>query len=241
MKQVITQRHNKIWGYELWLYSPVKGKETNFVDGEKTTNGPLVKIISANQPLSVQVHPDDYLAQQLENEHNGKAEAWYVLEHEKNASLVLGLSTYNDDEIKRAIANKTFKSLLKEVKVKTGDFYNIPAGLIHGIGAGITVLEVQQPSELTYRYYDYDRLENGHPRELHIEKALKVQKQISFHLDPINFEPLTYKNIVGTQTYLTKPSVLKKESIVVNLENYETYVVQEGETINFKKYVVISM
>lgn len=241
MKKVITQRYDKVWGYELWLYSPVKNKETFFENWDKTVKGPLVKIICANQPLSVQVHPDNHFAKELENEQNGKAEAWYVLEHKKDASLVLGLTTYDQEEIKKSIVDKTFRKLLKEVKVKTGEFYNIPAGLVHGIGAGITVLEVQQPSDTTYRYYDYDRLENGKPRELHIDKALKVQKQIPFHLEPTHYNPLTYQNEVGTQVYMTEPSTLKKESIIVDLNTYETYVADKGELINFKRYVIISM
>lgn len=241
MKKVITQKYDKLWGYELWLYSPVKSKETLFEDGTKATVGPLVKIICANLPLSVQVHPDDKFAKELENQDNGKSEAWYVLDHKPNASLVLGLHTYDKEEIRAAIANKSFKNLLKEVKVKTGDFYDIPAGLVHGIGAGITVLEVQQPSDTTYRYYDYDRLENGKARELHIDKALKVQKELPFALQPSNHNPLTFINEVGSQTYMSEPSILEFDAIIVDLENYDTFLANKGEKISFNKYCIISI
>lgn len=241
MKKINAIRTDKVWGYEIWLYSPVKNKETTLEDGSKTTHGPLVKIINATQPLSVQVHPDDKLAMELENEKNGKSESWYVLDHKPNATLVLGLSTYDNEKIKEALKNKTFNNLLKQVEIKKGDFINVPAGLVHGIGAGITVLEVQQPSEITYRYYDYDRLENGQLRELHIDKALRSQKQLSFHLEPSNFNPLTFQNKVGTQKFVMGEHVLDSESIVVNLETYESFIANKGEKINFNHWAIISL
>lgn len=240
MKKVIPIKHDKIWGYEIWLYSPVAGKETKTEDGNNVVNGPLIKIIKANQPLSVQVHPDDKFALELENQQNGKAESWYVLDAERNASLVVGLSSFDEKFIRESLANKTFKNLLVNTNISIGDFINVPAGLVHGIGAGATVFEVQQPSDTTYRYYDYDRLENGKPRELHVDKAIKVQKNLSWSLDPISEQPLIYKNEVGTQEYRKTPSTIKERSIVVDFDARCAYICEAGEKVNFKNYCIVS-
>lgn len=242
MKKVISVKHDKIWGYEIWLYSPLKGMETKFEDGTKPTKGPLVKIIRAEDNLSVQVHPNDTWAKKLENQPNGKSESWFILDANKGARLVMGLKNYDKKLIKAKLEDKSFESLLKTVAVKKGMFFNIPAGLIHGIGAGMTVFEVQQPSDVTYRYYDYNRLQDGKPRELHIDKALKVQKDLDYKLGSIKEDGMiTYKNKVGTQVYSTKPIEIKKESLVIDLLTYDTFVFTKGEIVKFKKFVVVSL
>ena len=200
----------------------------------------MIKIIKADQPLSVQVHPDDYWAKKLENEPNGKSESWFVLDCKENSEVIIGLTTYDETKIREHINNKTFGSILKRTKVKKGDFYNIEAGLVHGIGGNIKVLEVQQPSDITYRYYDYDRLQDGKLRELHIEKALKTQKLLDYKLKPSLFEPLTYKNALGSQIFSNKSLILGEKSIVVNLENYDTFLAEKGEKVNLNWFAVIS-
>ena len=237
MKRIIPIKHEKIWGYEIWLNSPVVGKETSFEDGNLTKEGPLVKIIKANMPLSVQVHPDDNLAKELENQENGKSESWYILDAEKDAELVLGLNDYEEEAIRKQITNGLFEDNLIKQKISKNEFYNIPAGLIHGIGAGCLVFEIQQPSDVTYRYYDYNRLENGKPRELHIDKALRSQKNLDWNLkqDSEGYFDLGFCK----QKYFNQLSKVKTNSIVVNLETYETFLTQKEEEINFNKYVVI--
>lgn len=239
MKKIKAVKYDKIWGYEIWIYSPLKGQETTLEDGQKNTSGPLVKIIKANQPLSIQVHPDDNWAQKLENMANGKSESWYVLAAEKEAFLVAGLTTYDQEAITNAINHKSFENLLLKVPVKVGDFFDIPAGLVHGIGAGITVLEVQQPSDVTYRYYDYNRLENGKPRLLHLKKAMQVQKDLDYQLKPLKTKPLTYQNKISKQTFYTRPTTLSNDAIIVDLVNYQGFLATQGETINLTHYVVI--
>ncbi|WKX02749.1 class I mannose-6-phosphate isomerase [Candidatus Mycoplasma mahonii] len=241
MKKIISKKIEKIWGYEIWMYSPVKGMETTFEDGKLTTHGPLIKIIQANRPLSVQVHPDDDFAKELENEENGKTESWYILNHDPDAKIVIGLKHYDEQIIRKKISDGLFEDNLKFINVKIGDFFNIPAGLVHGIGAGIKVLEVQQPSDTTYRYFDYNRLENGKPRELHIDKAIKVQKKLAYNLEPISQKPLTYKNAVGRQIFCVEPSTLKEDSIVIDLNNEVAYLAEKNEMINFSKYVIVSL
>lgn len=135
----------------------------------------LIKLINSNDSLSIQVHPSDEYA--LKNENSfGKTEMWYILESDKDAFIYLGLNgNYSPKEIENAVKNNTICNLLNKVYVKPGDCYFVKSGTIHAIGKGITLIEIQQNSALTYRLYDFDRVDkDGNKRELHVEKALKV-------------------------------------------------------------------
>ena len=134
----------------------------------------LIKLIDARDNLSLQVHPDDVYAKEHENQ-NGKTEMWYILDCEEHAKLIYGLKEdVTREQFETAIRENTVLSLCNEVEVKKGDVFFIEAGTLHAIGKGILLAEVQQSSNVTYRVYDYGRLQNGKPRELHIEKALDV-------------------------------------------------------------------
>ncbi|MCI8387794.1 MAG: class I mannose-6-phosphate isomerase [Clostridiales bacterium] len=135
----------------------------------------LIKFIDARDRLSIQVHPSDEYALKNENEF-GKTEMWYIVEADEGAELVFGLSKdYTPEEFDKAIAEGTVETLLNRIKVHAGDVYFIPSGLVHAIGAGILICEIQQNSNVTYRVYDYNRPgKNGKPRELHVEKAKEV-------------------------------------------------------------------
>lgn len=136
----------------------------------------LVKLIDANDFLSVQVHPDDTYAQKNDNYPSGKNEMWYILSAEQGSYLVVGLKDGVTKEIlKKAISGGTVENCLHKLYVSKGDVINIPAGLVHSIGKGIVLAEIQQNSDITYRLYDYNRLGlDGKKRELHIEKSLDV-------------------------------------------------------------------
>lgn len=135
----------------------------------------LVKILDANDNLSVQVHPDDDYARNIEDEEFGKTECWYVLDCEEQAEIILGHNAKSPLEFRKMVEEGKWDSLLKRVKVKKGDFFYVPSGTIHGIGKGIVILETQQNSDLTYRVYDYDRKDaNGVSRELHLDKSIEV-------------------------------------------------------------------
>lgn len=135
----------------------------------------LVKIIDANDCLSVQVHPDDFYARNIENEPYGKTECWYILDCEDDSEIILGHQAESDKEFKQLVEAKEWDKLLTRVKVKKGDFFYVPSGTIHGIGKGIVILEIQQSSDITYRVYDYDRKDtDGNLRELHIDSAVDV-------------------------------------------------------------------
>ena len=136
----------------------------------------LVKLIDARQQLSVQVHPDDDYAREHEGGQLGKTEMWYILHAEKDAELIYGFSHDIDkDTLRNAIDSGTLGKYFQRVKVRRGDVFYMPSGTVHGIGAGIVLAEIQESSNLTYRLYDYDRVDrNGRKRGLHIDKALDV-------------------------------------------------------------------
>lgn len=136
----------------------------------------LIKFIDANKDLSVQVHPDDDYAFEHDDGQNGKTEMWYVLDAVEDAQIVFGLNCdANRDEIRKSIENGTVEKYLQKVPVKKNDVFFIEPGTIHAIGKGVLITEIQESSNLTYRIYDYDRVnKNGNKRELHVEKALDV-------------------------------------------------------------------
>lgn len=133
----------------------------------------LIKIIDARDNLSVQVHPDDELAQRRHNS-QGKTEMWYVIDADYDADIISGLAKeITPEEYRRRVANNTITDVLASHKSHPGDVFFLPAGRIHAIGAGNLIAEIQQTSDITYRVYDYDRRGlDGKPRQLHVEEAV---------------------------------------------------------------------
>ncbi|NLK27942.1 MAG: mannose-6-phosphate isomerase, class I [Clostridiales bacterium] len=134
----------------------------------------LIKIIDAKSDLSIQVHPDDEYARTRENGSLGKTECWYILECDEDAKIVIGHNAKDKEELKEMIAQKRWQDLIRLRPIKKGDFFQINPGTVHAIKGGTMILETQQSSDITYRLYDYDRLDNGKPRELHIDKSIDV-------------------------------------------------------------------
>lgn len=136
----------------------------------------LIKFIDTKKDLSIQVHPTDEYAKEHENGQLGKTEMWYVLDAAKDAKLVYGLKRDSSEaELRQAISNGTILNYLQQIPVRKNDLFFIEAGTIHAIGAGALVAEIQENSNLTYRMYDYDRIDrDGKKRELHIDKALQA-------------------------------------------------------------------
>jgi mannose-6-phosphate isomerase len=136
----------------------------------------LIKLIDANDKLSVQVHPDDEYARVHENGELGKNEMWYILDAKPGAKIIYDLNPRTTRKsFEGAVKNGTIFECLNVVEVSAGDVINIPAGIIHAIGEGIVIAEIQQNSNTTYRVYDYDRIgKDGSKRPLHIDKAIDV-------------------------------------------------------------------
>lgn len=139
-------------------------------------NPVMIKLIDARETLSLQVHPDDEYAMKVENASNGKNEAWIILECEEDSFIIYGFNRkMQKDELRDLLEKGLITGVLNYVKVKRGDCIFVPAGTVHCIGRGILVYEVQQPSDLTYRIFDWDRKDScGKGRELHIDKAVEA-------------------------------------------------------------------
>ena len=148
----------------------------------------LIKIIDAQQDLSIQVHPDDDYAREHENGACGKTECWYVLDAQPGATIVIGHHAQSKEDLERMIADGRFRDLIRKVPVKAGDFFQIEPGTVHAIKAGTMVLETQESSDVTYRLYDYDRLQNGKKRPLHIKQSIDV---IRTPFEPKQIRPVT--------------------------------------------------
>lgn len=144
----------------------------------------LFKYLDAQQDLSIQVHPNDELAQKRHHSF-GKTEMWYVMQAEPKATILVGFKSNSTKEsYANAVANNTIVNLLDKIEVKTGDAFLLNTGTVHAIGAGILIAEIQQSSDITYRIYDFDRKDsNGTLRELHTDLAL----------DAINYDHINTK------------------------------------------------
>ncbi len=171
---------------------PLKGKTLREVYHEhselfgnpKSKEFPLlVKFLDANDNLSVQVHPDDDYAHKVEND-SGKTESWYVLQADPGAYLIYGHHAKTREELADMIHKGEWDKLLRKVPIKKGDFFYVPAGTIHALTKGSLVIETQQSSDVTYRLYDYDRVDKktGKKRKLHTQKSIDVTTVP--HIDP---------------------------------------------------------
>ncbi len=159
--------------------SQVLGEHPEYLGTHPRTNGELpilIKLIDAKKDLSVQVHPDDVYAMKHENGSLGKTEMWYVLDASRDAKLVYGF--YHDMDkktLRQSLERGTVEKYLQKVRIKKDDVFYIEPGMVHAIGAGTLIAEIQESSNLTYRMYDYERVDkNGQKRQLHIDKALDV-------------------------------------------------------------------
>ncbi|MBQ8201352.1 MAG: GNAT family N-acetyltransferase [Clostridia bacterium] len=191
----------------------------------------LLKFIDAAESLSVQVHPDDSYANANENGKLGKTEAWLILDAPAGSQLVYGIKAgTNLAELRAACeAGAAVEGLLRKVDVKPGDVCFIPAGCVHAIGAGIMLYEIQQSSDVTYRFYDWDRVDkNGNRRELHIDKALDVT-DLDFTLDPIPAPDAPVARVLD-ETYFTLDLMkVDGELAVPAINHFGMLTVLEGD------------
>ena len=193
----------------------------------------LIKFIDAKQDLSIQLHPNDELAAKRHNSF-GKTEMWYVMQADEGSNLIVGFNKKMDAETYSShLENKTLTEILNFDKVKVGDTYFIEVGRVHAIGAGVVVAEIQQTSDITYRVYDWDRVDDeGNERELHNDLAIDA---IDFEMED-NFR-VSYEKAKNqsnkmvscpyfTTSYLDVDSTLKKEN---SHDSFLIYMCVEGE------------
>jgi len=183
----------------------------------------LIKIIDAQEDLSVQVHPDDNLAQER-YEQNGKTEIWYIMDAEENAGIYVGFNKpvekqgYIDAVIKNEVV-----SLLQFYPVKKGELFYIPAGTVHALGKGVRVAEIQQPSDITYRIFDWNRTDaNGMPRELHVAEAI----------DAIHFEEKEQYKILYEEKFNTTTTLFRSEFFNMNVIIFDSPLQKNYSTID---------
>jgi len=194
----------------------------------------LIKIIDAQEDLSVQVHPDDDLAQQR-YEQNGKTEIWYVMHTEENSGIYVGFNKpLEKQDYIDAVQKKEIASLLQFYPVKKGELFFIPAGTVHALGKGVQVAEIQQPSDVTYRIFDWNRVDSaGMSRELHIAEAL----------DAIHFNENEKYKIEFEEKFNTTSTLFRSEFFNINvlifdqplqknyanIDSFVVYLCVEGE------------
>ena len=153
----------------------------------------LIKLITTQDKLSVQVHPNDEYANRVEKD-SGKTEAWYVVDAEEGASLIVGTKDCDKETFRKAINQGNLDKYLNKIPVKKGDFFYVQSGLVHAICEGVLIAEIQQSSDTTYRVYDYNR-----GREIHVEKGLDV---IDFSLKGENLNGILVQKDGYDKTYL---------------------------------------
>ena len=194
----------------------------------------LIKFIDAKTPLSIQVHPSNSLAKERHNSF-GKNEMWYVMEAEKDAELIVGFNkTVSQETYVNHLENARLNELLNIEKVQEGDTFYIPTGRVHAIGAGVLLAEIQQTSNITYRIYDYDRVDSktGEKRELHTEMALDA---IDFEFN--NNYKTNYETQINSSNKLVHSPYFKTNIINVSgtiekdyseLDSFVIYMCIEG-------------
>ena len=192
----------------------------------------LVKIIDAKADLSIQVHPDDMYAKEHENGALGKTECWYILDCDPDASIVIGHYAKSKEELESMIADKRWNDLIRVLPVHKGDFFQIEPGTVHAIKKGTLILETQQNSDITYRLYDYDRLSDGKPRQLHIEKSIDVircpHKDQKGMRSIKSFEDARVEQLVSCSYYSVEKIDLDGRAAFDQKESFRIFSVLDG-------------
>jgi mannose-6-phosphate isomerase len=195
----------------------------------------LIKNLDCNDTLSVQVHPNDELAEERHNSF-GKTEMWYISDAEEGAVIYLGFKNknINREEYIQAVAEGTVADILQAVPVKKGDVFFIPAGTVHALAKGLNVIEIQQTSDITYRIFDWNRADvDGKPRELHLDQASQVVR-----LEPQGGLRITKHPKTGSAEELTSCEQFTVNLIAIDgtieldyapLDSFVAYMCVEGE------------
>ncbi len=260
LKSVLHKNYDQESIGESWEISDVKNKETRVSNGElrgKTlkelithfkealvgnhvyqTFGLdfplLIKFIDAKMPLSIQVHPSNKLAKERHNSF-GKNEMWYIMQAEENAELVVGFNReMTQKDYKKHLEANTLDEILNIEKVNQGDTFYIPTGRVHAIGAGVLLAEIQQTSDITYRIYDYNRVDKttGQKRELHTDLAMDAI-DFTYH----DTYKTTYTNSKNTTNKLVYSPYFKTNFIhvqehmlrnLIDVDSFVIYICVEG-------------
>ncbi len=185
----------------------------------------LFKYLDAREDLSIQLHPNDELAQKRHNSF-GKTEMWYVLQADSDSRIIVGFKNPSSpEEYLQHLEDKTLVSILNKIPVQKGDVFFLETGTIHAIGSGIVIAEIQQTSDITYRIYDFDRKDaNGNTRELHVDLALEAINYNTVEAKKEYSQTLNKSNPVVSCPYF-KTNVLPLEGVVSKHKTNESFVV----------------
>lgn len=225
------------------LLSEVLKEHPEFIGTHPETKGELpilIKFIDAKKDLSVQVHPDDTYAFENENGQKGKTEMWYVLDAAKNAQLIYGFThDMNANVLKKSLYKGDVEKYLQKVPVHKDDVFFIEPGTVHAIGAGTLIAEIQENSNLTYRMYDYKRVDkNGKERELHIDKAMEVVNTKG-SLEPRQ-QIRVLKYVPGSATeFLCRCKYFQVERMLINTERCRNLVSFQTDSTSFQVLLCI--
>jgi mannose-6-phosphate isomerase len=192
----------------------------------------LFKYLDAREDLSIQLHPNDELAKKRHNSF-GKTEMWYVMQADTDARLIVGFKEKSSpEEYIKNLNNKTLLTILDSKKVKQGDVFMLDTGTIHAIGAGIVIAEIQQTSDITYRVYDFDRVDaNGKTRELHIDLALEALNYEKIQAQRFYSKTENIANEVVNCNYFTTNFIPLDGNIEIhkNQTSFTVYMCVEGD------------
>jgi len=192
----------------------------------------LFKYLDAREDLSIQLHPNDELAKKRHNSF-GKTEMWYVMQADTDARLILGFKEKSSpEEYVKNLNNKTLLTILDTKKVKQGDVFMLDTGTIHAIGAGTLIAEIQQTSDITYRVYDFDRVDaNGNKRELHIDLALEALNYEKIQAQRFYSKIENVSNEVVNCKYFTTNFIplYGKTEIHKNQNSFTVYMCVDGD------------
>ena len=201
----------------------------------------LIKFIDVNQPLSIQVHPNNEKARVRHNSF-GKSEMWFIIETEKNANLSLGFNKKIDKNIfNENLKNKTVDKILNSFEVEPKDAFYVPAGTIHALNGKMLLLEVQQSSDITYRIYDYERLDpkTGKKRKLHIKSAISSinfsenkYEKINYDVNENKLNPIIENNFF--KIYFLKIKGEEIQKIFMNSSFWILVCLEGSLTVNYK-------
>ena len=207
----------------------------------------LIKYLDVNDRLSIQVHPDDEVALKKHNE-LGKSESWFIMEASKDAKLIMGMKKgITKEEFLEKTAKNDFSGLFEEISVKKGDLIDINPGMVHAsLEGSVLFAEIQENSDITYRIYDFDRVENGKKRELHLKEAADVidfdARAVVINTDFSNDE--NRKNIIKKKYYSIDKMKINEKFEDVNEKSMTIYSILNGKgkieyTLNNEKKEVL--
>lgn len=214
---------SQLWNSHRELFGNIEGEQFPL----------LVKIIDACNDLSVQVHPEDTYAKEYENS-LGKTECWYVLDTDKDTKMVMGHHAKTKEEFVKAIEEDDYDHLLNSFSIKEGDFFYIPSGTLHAICSGSLIYEAQQSSDITYRVYDYHRIDDkGNQRQLHVQQSIDVTTIPYTPVDTSNQEVKELKNgtvtrLIASPFFTLDKYIFTGENTIVNDKPFQMVSVIKG-------------